>query len=154
MVTREYPYGMLSSMIAYLQNNASTYADNRTTTFSPYNTCLASRFALSNPGRNAQPSLNTTSLMSLRHQMDENNHDVVNPIKQQLCTMSNPLIQNTNQCYQMLATQMDRIADFYGNHLVQNQQIIFLLYKGDSSSSSRHNSFSHTLRDIQPHFLH
>jgi len=92
MVTREYIYGMQTSIMEGLQTNVSTYEDNTPTTFSPYNTHLAFGSAVSNLGRNIQPSLNTTSLFSLRHQIDESNHDIVNMLTQQICTMFNPLI--------------------------------------------------------------
>jgi hypothetical protein len=35
----------------------------------------------------------------------------------------NPLIQNANQSYQLLATQMGRMTDFFGAPQVPNQQI-------------------------------
>jgi len=76
MVTRYYPYGMPTTMMSDLQTNASTYADNTTTVFPPYNTHLASGYALSNPSQNSQPSLTTSSLMSLEQQMDGSNHDM------------------------------------------------------------------------------
>ena len=63
-------------MMSDLQTNASTYADNTTTVFPPYNTHLASGYALSNPSQNSQPSLTTSSLMSLEQQMDGSNHDM------------------------------------------------------------------------------
>jgi hypothetical protein len=37
--------------------------------------------------------------------------------------MFNPLIQNANQSYQLLATQMRRMTDFFGAPQVPNQQI-------------------------------
>jgi hypothetical protein len=42
--------------------------------------------------------------------MDDSNHEMVNML-------------NTNQSYQLLATQMGRIADFFGVPQVHNQQI-------------------------------
>jgi hypothetical protein len=82
MVTREYPYGMPTRIMAGLFTKASTYANNTTTSFSPYNThYLASRSALSNPGRNVQSP--TNFLLSVRQQMDESNHDMVNMLTQQ-----------------------------------------------------------------------
>lgn len=39
---------------------------------------------------------------------------MVNTLTQQIGTIFNPLIQNTNQSYQQLATQMNWIADFFG----------------------------------------
>ncbi|WJX27583.1 hypothetical protein P8452_16390 [Trifolium repens] len=53
--------------------------------------------------------------------MDESNHDMVNLLTQQIGTVFNPLIQNTNDSYQMLAYQMGRIADFFGTPSFQNQ---------------------------------
>lgn len=38
--------------------------------------------------------------------MDESNHDMVNMLTQQIGTVFNPLIQNTNHSYQQLAHQM------------------------------------------------
>ncbi|PNX89261.1 hypothetical protein L195_g045379, partial [Trifolium pratense] len=58
--------------------------------------------------------LTTASVLSLRQQMDESNHEIVNLLTQQIGTVFNPLIQNTNESYQMLAFQMSRIADFLG----------------------------------------
>jgi hypothetical protein len=52
--------------------------------------------------------------MSLRQQMDESNHEMVNLLTQQIGTVFNPLIQSTNDSYNMLAHQMGRIADFFG----------------------------------------
>jgi hypothetical protein len=52
--------------------------------------------------------------MSLRQQIDESNHEMVNLLTHQIGTVFNPLIQNTNDSYQMLAYQMGRIADFFG----------------------------------------
>jgi hypothetical protein len=46
--------------------------------------------------------------------MDESNHEMVNMLTTQIGTVFNPLIQNTNDSYQMLAYQMSRIADFFG----------------------------------------
>jgi hypothetical protein len=63
---------------------------------------VASGFA----NRATVPALNTTSLMSLRQQMDDSNHDMVNLLTQQIGTVFNHLIQNTNKNHQMLATQM------------------------------------------------
>ena len=75
------------------------------------------------PGRNSLPSLTTDSLNTLRQHMDESNHETVNMLTQQIGTVFNLLIQNTNQSYQMLATQIGRITDFYAPAQVRNQQI-------------------------------
>lgn len=50
LITRDYPYGMPTSMMTGLQSHASTYADNDVTTGSPLNPYLASGSAISNTG--------------------------------------------------------------------------------------------------------
>ena len=47
--------------------------------------------------------------------MDESNHEMVNLLTKQIGTVFNPLNQNVNQGYQEIATQMGRIADFFGS---------------------------------------
>ncbi|WJX94328.1 hypothetical protein P8452_75757 [Trifolium repens] len=73
------------------------------------------------PTRVTPTPLTTASVLSLRQQMDESNHDMVNLLTQQIGTVFNPLIQNTNDSYQMLAYQMGRIADFFGTATPQTQ---------------------------------
>lgn len=46
--------------------------------------------------------------------MEETNHEMVNMLTQRIGTMFNPLIQNTNQSYELLANQMGRIDDLFG----------------------------------------
>eukprot|EP00256_Glycine_max_P055100 XP_014622121.1 uncharacterized protein LOC102661556 [Glycine max] len=55
--------------------------------------------------------------------MDESNHDMVNMLTQQIGTVINPLIQNTNDSYQMLTNQISRIADFFGAPPIQQPRI-------------------------------
>jgi len=55
--------------------------------------------------------------------MDETNHEMVNLLTPQSGTVFNPLIQNMNQGYQALATQMGRIADFFAPPQTVYQQI-------------------------------
>jgi len=52
-------------------------------------------------------------MITLNQQMEESNHEMVNLLTQKIGTVYNPLIQNTNQSYQALATQMGRIAYFF-----------------------------------------
>jgi hypothetical protein len=110
MINREQPYGMPTSMMASLHNNASTFAYHAIP-FTPYNAISPSGSSVF--GQNAPPTLIKESMISLRQQMDESNHDMVNMLTQQIGTIFNPLIQNTNQSYQVLVTQMRRIADFF-----------------------------------------
>jgi hypothetical protein len=58
------------------------------------------------PSRVTPQTLTNTSMASLRQQMDESNHEMVNILNTQIGTVFNPLIKNTNESYQMLAYQM------------------------------------------------
>jgi hypothetical protein len=53
-------------------------------------------------------------MMALRQQMDEANHEMANLVTQQMGAVINPLIRETNNSYQALSAQMERIADFFG----------------------------------------
>lgn len=44
--------------------------------------------------------------------MDESNHVMANMLTHHIGRMFNPLIQNTNQSYELLANQIGRISDF------------------------------------------
>ncbi|WJX39866.1 hypothetical protein P8452_27373 [Trifolium repens] len=116
--SRNYPYGMPTSMMQGLQTSASLFTETAPGVFVPNNQIVSGSAT-----RNAFPSLTNTALNSLRQQMDESNHDMVNMLTQQIGTVFNPLIQNTNQSYQLLANQMGRIADFFGAPQVPNQQV-------------------------------
>jgi hypothetical protein len=71
----------------------------------------------------------------LRQQMDESNHEMVNLLTQQIGTVFNPLIRDTNRSYQALTTQMGRIAYLFAppKHVyqpvpqIQNQQPLWLI---------------------------
>jgi len=70
-LSSEQPFGMSTSMMASLHNNASMFADpaNPFTLYNAHNPLSSCIF-----GRNAPPALTTESMMSLRQQMDESNH--------------------------------------------------------------------------------
>lgn len=92
--SREYPYGMPPSMTAGLQTGMSTYVENAVATISPYNLHPASYSSINNPIRSVPPPgslcyipqvtlmINTTYLMSMRHQMYESSHEMVNMLIQ------------------------------------------------------------------------
>ena len=46
--------------------------------------------------------------------MDDSNHDMVGILAREMNVIFNPLIQNINRTNQENATQMARIADFFG----------------------------------------
>ena len=55
--------------------------------------------------------------------MDESNHEMVNTLTKQIGDVFNPLINNTNNSYQLLAQQMGRIAEFFGTPTPPNYTI-------------------------------
>lgn len=62
-------------------------------------------------------------MLSIRQQMDESNHEMVKMPTQQIGTVFNPLIHNTNQSYQLFTNQMGRITNFFGAPQAQAQPI-------------------------------
>lgn len=60
----------------------------------------------------------------MRQHINESNHNIVNTLTQQMGTIFNPLIQNTNQSYRQLETQMSRISYFFGTPPAQVRPII------------------------------
>jgi len=81
MTTREKPSGMPTLLMASLHNNASTFVDHANP-FTPYNANSPSSSSVLS--RNAPPTLTTESMISLRQQMDESNHQMVNMLTQQI----------------------------------------------------------------------
>lgn len=90
LVTMDYRYGMPTSMMAGLDNHASMFAYNDATIASPLNPYLASGSSISNHGHIGQPrggfiyafpivpTLTTHSLATMRTQLDESNHEMMN----------------------------------------------------------------------------
>ena len=134
--SREYTLGMPSSLMEGINTQSSVYADNAVAVHSPFNPYLGSGSAINSNLRQNQPQVGLgfnqqsflppipdNSIQVLRQTMDESNHDMVNTLTQQIGDVFNPLINNTDNTYQLLAQQMGRIADFFGtppppNHLV------------------------------------
>eukprot|EP00256_Glycine_max_P066604 XP_025981199.1 uncharacterized protein LOC100802634 [Glycine max] len=108
-------YGMPTSLMAGLQNSQPNIEN--------LNMSSPSGSVAGNQGRVIPQHLTNTSVLSLRQQMDESNHDMVNMLTQQIGTVINPLIQNTNDSYQMLTNQISRIADFFGAPPIQQPPI-------------------------------
>lgn len=96
-------------MMASLHTNPVTFADNAANN---YSAMLAFRSTICNHGRTIPPQMGmgfssqamqtftSNSVIRMRHQMDESNRDIVNTLTQQMSTIYNPLIQNTNKSYQ------------------------------------------------------
>ena len=117
--SKDQPYYMPTSMIENLHNNpAFTKHANPFTSFNPHSPSSSSVF-----GRNAPPALTTKSMMLFRQQINKSNHEMVNLLTQQIGTVFNPLIQNTNQGYYALTTQMGRIAYFFAPQQIVYQRI-------------------------------
>jgi hypothetical protein len=88
-------------MMANVHKSVSAFADqeNLFTMHKIHSPSSSSIF-----GRNTLPPLTTDSMNLLRQQMDESNHEMVNFLTQQIGTMFNPLIRDTNRSYQALTT--------------------------------------------------
>ncbi|KAH1237870.1 hypothetical protein GmHk_08G022674 [Glycine max] len=108
-------YGMPTSLMVGLQNSQPNIEN--------LNMASPSGSVAGNQGRVIPQHLTNTSVLSLRQQMDESNHDMVNMLTQQIGTVINPLIQNTNDSYQTLTNQISRIADFFGAPPIQQPPI-------------------------------
>jgi hypothetical protein len=92
-----------------LQTGTSTFSENLNVSLPPlYNP------GMSVPIRTPEQSLINASLVALRQQMEDNNHERVNMVTQQIGTVIHPLIRDTNNSYQALSAQMERIANFFG----------------------------------------
>ncbi|KEH16963.1 hypothetical protein MTR_0059s0080 [Medicago truncatula] len=102
-------YGMPTSMMENVHNSVSASADqaNPFTTHNAHSPSSSSIF-----GQNTLPVLSSDSMNLLRQQIDESNHEMVNLLTQEIGTVFNPLIRDTNRSYQALTTQMGRIKDF------------------------------------------
>jgi len=64
------------------------------------------------PSLNPQQTLTNASLATLRQQMEDCNHEMVNMLTQQIGTMFNPLTRDTHNSYLALSDEMGQIADF------------------------------------------
>jgi len=82
-------------MLASLHNTASTFSDHANP-FTPYN--VHSHSSSSIFGRNAPPTLTTESMISLRQQMDESNHEMINMLTQQLVRCLIIWFRDNNMC--------------------------------------------------------
>jgi hypothetical protein len=101
---------MPTSMMANVYNSASVFVD-QANPFTMHNVHSPSSSSIF--GQKTLPPLTTASMNMLRQQMDESNHKMVNLLTQQIGTVFNPLIRETNRSYQALTTQMGRITDFF-----------------------------------------
>jgi len=115
---RRMPYGMPTSLMQGLHTNP--YASSKSLNVQmpqlfnpgvsvPFGTPQQSFTPFGSP----QQSLTNASLNMLRQQMEETNLEMVNLVTQQLGTVINPLIRDTNNNYQALSLQMERIANFW-----------------------------------------
>jgi len=106
---KNYPYGMSPSFMVGHHTNPSPYSEN--------SNVMRPQFyypGTNIPSSNPQQSLANASLMALRHQMEDCNHEMVNMLTQQIRTVFNPFIRETHNSYLTLFDQMGRIADFFG----------------------------------------
>src|ERR1044072_9198045 len=134
--SREYTLGMPASLMAGIGTHPPLYTDNAVAVSSPFNpyqgsgSAVNSNFRQNHPqtgfgfNQNALlPQITTNSVQVLRQTMDESNHEMVNTLTRQIGDVFNPLINNTNNPYQLLAQQMGRIAEFFGTPPPPNHTI-------------------------------
>ena len=115
---RSMPYGMPSSLMQGLQTSGNMFSEN-------LNVSLPQLFGpgVSTTYRSPQQNLTNASMAAIRQTMEETNHDMVNMMTQQIGTVINPLIRDTNTSYQRLSDQMERIANFFGAPPIQNNPL-------------------------------
>jgi len=115
---RSMPYGMPTSLMQGLHTSPSTFSEN-------VNVSLPQLFDLgaSVLFRAPQQSLTNASLAALWQQMEDSNHEMVNQLTQQIGTIINPLIRDTNNSYQALSAQMEQIAKFFRAPPVRNTSV-------------------------------
>ncbi|KAJ1422771.1 hypothetical protein SESBI_12817 [Sesbania bispinosa] len=123
------PYGMPYGFLTNVGTSPSTFSKVVTTlaplgrgTVSGLNTSSVG-IPLQNFGSNPSTSITNTTLNSIRQQMDEINHEMVNMLAQQMTNVVNPLVESTNLNYNVLARQMARIVDVFGaaDYLIATQ---------------------------------
>jgi len=115
---RNQPYGMPSSFMMGLHNSPPVVSENLNT--------VHPQFYYPEPsvsGLNPQQTLTNASLVALRQQMEDSNHEMVNMLTQKIGTVFNPLIRDTHNSYLALSDQMERIVDFFGAPPRRNVQI-------------------------------
>lgn len=111
--------GMSAEFMANMHNLGLTYSDTSASPFPCYQGFgpLATPFGRP-PGfgltSQSVPIFTSSSIVVMRQQMDESNHEMVHMLTQQTGTILRPLIQDSTQSYQQLATQMTRIGYFWG----------------------------------------
>jgi len=111
-------YDIPSSFMIGLLTNPSSFSESLNAMHSPL-----FHHGIGFHGSNPQRSLTNASLMALRQQMEDTNHEMVNMLTQQIGTLFNPLIQQTHNSYQTLTHQMGRIVDFFGAPHVRNRPV-------------------------------
>lgn len=99
-VSRDFFYGILTPIMSILQSNTSMFVDNNTMITSHLNPYMVPGSAISHPSRATQHggtafvplnvfALTINSMLSIRQQIDESNHEIVNMLTQQIGTMFN-----------------------------------------------------------------
>lgn len=113
-------YGMLGMPTEFMEsmhNLGSTFGETSSSPFPRYQGLgpLASQFDRP-PGfglsSQSVPTFTSSSVVVIRQQMYESNHEMVHMLTQQMGTILRPLIQDSTKSYQQMETQMTRIGDF------------------------------------------
>ncbi|XP_050919231.1 uncharacterized protein LOC127136750 [Lathyrus oleraceus] len=68
--------------------------------------------------------LSNTSIAALRQQMDDNNHELVNMLTNQMGTVFNPVIHESAETNRQMANQLTRLCNFLGAPARQTTQVV------------------------------
>lgn len=109
--------GMPTEFMASMHNLSSTFDETLSSPFPCYHGLgpLASQFGRPlSFGLSSQlvSAFTSSSITVMRQHMNESNHEMIHMLTQQMGTILRPLIQDSTQSYQQLATQMTQIGDF------------------------------------------
>lgn len=119
--------GMPTDFPASMHNTSSIFGETPSSSFPRYHGLgpLANQFGRP-PGLGLSsqsiPTFTSSSIVVMRHQMDESNHEMAHMLTQQMGIILRPLIQDSTQSYQQLETQMTRIENFLGAPRAQVRQ--------------------------------
>jgi len=112
------PPGRPTTSMLGLHTGASTFSQNLHAQLPPLYTT-----GVSVPFPTPQQSLTNNSLAALRQQMEESNHEMVNMVTQQIGTVINPYIRETNTSYQLTTTPVKVPTERNTDQLTENRAL-------------------------------
>jgi hypothetical protein len=110
-------YGMSYSLMpGYQSTSSAALFSNNTQNTSPSLQGLAQGGNAQNRNntQNRTMPLSNNSIVALRQQMDDSNHELVNMLTNQMGTIFNPVIQESAETNRQVANQLTRLCNFLG----------------------------------------